>query len=80
VLLGRRRAINGGKMPDDKLSELEQRVDTLERRVAWVEEGYVEDDKRNRRARSMNMWLRITIYTMFLLVMVLVLVVFKIRF
>lgn len=67
-------------MPDDKLSELEQRVDALERRVALVEEGYVEDDKRSRRARSMNMWLRITMYTMFLLVMVLVLVVFKVRF
>ena len=56
-------------MPDDKLGELEQR-----------EEGYVEDDKRSRRARTMNMWLRITIYVMFLLLMVLFLVVFKVRF
>ena len=67
-------------MPDDKLSELEQRVDALERRVGLVEEGYVEDEKRNRRARKMNMWLRITIYVMFLLLMVLFLVVFKVRF
>jgi hypothetical protein len=67
-------------MPDDKLSELEQRVDALERRVGLVEEGYVEDDKRSRRARTMNMWLRITIYVMFLLLMVLFLVVFKVRF
>lgn len=67
-------------MPDEKLSELEQRVDALERRVGLVEEGYVEDDKRSRRARAMNMWLRITIYVMFLLLMVLFLVVFKVRF
>ncbi|MEE8640978.1 MAG: hypothetical protein V3T41_11270 [bacterium] len=67
-------------MPDNKLSELEQRIDVLERRVGLVEEGYVEDEKRNRRARKMNMWLRITIYVMFLLLMVLFLVVFKIRF
>jgi hypothetical protein len=67
-------------MPDDKLGELEQRVDALERRVGLVEEGYVEDDKRSRRARTMNMWLRITIYVMFLLLMVLFLVVFKVRF
>ena len=67
-------------MPDDKLSELEQRIDVLERRVGLVEEGYVEDEKRNRRARKMNMWLRITIYVMFLLLMVLFLVVFKVRF
>ncbi len=67
-------------MPDDKLSELEQRVDALDRRVGLVEEGYVEDEKRNRRARKMNMWLRITIYVMFLLLMVLFLVVFKVRF
>jgi hypothetical protein len=67
-------------MPDDKLGELEQRIDALERRVALVEEGYVEDDKRSRRARTMNMWLRITIYVMFLLLMVLFLVVFKVRF
>jgi hypothetical protein len=67
-------------MPDDKLNELEQRVDALERRVGLVEEGYVEDDKRSRRARAMNMWLRITIYVMFLLLMVLFLVVFKVRF
>ncbi len=67
-------------MPDDKLSELEQRVGALERRVGLVEEGYVEDEKRNRRARKMNMWLRITIYVMFLLLMVLFLVVFKVRF
>lgn len=67
-------------MPDDKLSELEHRVDALERRVGMVEEGYVEDEKRSRRARSMNMWLRITIYVMFLLLMVLFLVVFKVRF
>jgi hypothetical protein len=67
-------------MPDDKLSELEQRIDVLERRVGLVEEGYVEDERRNRRARKMNMWLRITIYVMFLLLMVLFLVVFKVRF
>lgn len=67
-------------MPDDKLIDLEQRVDALERRVGLVEEGYVEDEKRNRRARKMNMWLRITIYVMFLLLMVLFLVVFKVRF
>lgn len=67
-------------MPDDKLSEFEQRIDVLERRVGLVEEGYVEDEKRNRRARKMNMWLRITIYVMFLLLMVLFLVVFKVRF
>ena len=67
-------------MPDDKLSELEQRVDAVERRVGLVEEGYVEDEKRSRRARTMNMWLRITIYVMFLLLMVLFLVVFKVRF
>ena len=67
-------------MPDDKLSEFEERVDALERRVGLVEEGYVEDEKRNRRARKMNMWLRITIYVMFLLLMVLFLVVFKVRF
>jgi hypothetical protein len=67
-------------MPDNKLSEFEQRVDALERRVGLVEEGYVEDEKRNRRARKMNMWLRITIYVMFLLLMVLFLVVFKVRF
>jgi hypothetical protein len=67
-------------MPDDKLGEIEQRVDALERRVGLVEEGYVEDDKRSRRARTMNMWLRITIYVMFLLLMVLFLVVFKVRF
>jgi hypothetical protein len=66
-------------MPD-KLSELEQRVDALERRVGQVEEGYVADDRKNRRARSMNMWLRITIYVLFLLLMVLFLVVFKVRF
>ena len=67
-------------MPDNKLSELEHRIDVLERRVGLVEEGYVEDEKRNRRARKMNMWLRITIYVMFLLLMVLFLVVFKVRF
>jgi hypothetical protein len=67
-------------MPDDKLIELEQRVDALDRRVGLVEEGYVEDEKRSRRARAMNMWLRITIYVMFLLLMVLFLVVFKVRF
>lgn len=67
-------------MPDNNLSELEQRIDALERRVGLVEEGYVEDEKRNRRARKMNMWLRITIYVMFLLLMVLFLVVFKVRF
>ncbi len=67
-------------MADDKLAELEQRVDGLERRVKLVEEGYVDDERRNRRARTMNMWLRITIYVMFLLLMVLFLVVFKVRF
>jgi hypothetical protein len=67
-------------MPDDKLSDLERRVDALERRVGLVEEGYVEDDKRSRRARAMNMWLRITMYVTFILVMVFVLVIFKVRF
>ncbi|HUV87979.1 MAG TPA: hypothetical protein VMX79_12820 [bacterium] len=67
-------------MPDDKSNELEQRLDALERRVQMVEEGYVEDERRSRRARTMNMWLRITIYVMFLLLMVLFLVVFKVRF
>jgi hypothetical protein len=67
-------------MPDDKSDELEQRLDALERRVQMVEEGYVEDERRGRRARTMNMWLRITIYVMFLLLMVLFLVVFKVRF
>lgn len=67
-------------MPDDKSNELEQRLDALERRVQMVEEGYVEDERRSRRARAMNMWLRITIYVMFLLLMVLFLVVFKVRF
>ncbi len=67
-------------MPEEKINELERRVDALERRVELVEEGYVEDDKRSRRARAMNMWLRITIYAMFLLLMVLFLVVFRVRF
>lgn len=67
-------------MADDKFDELEQRLDALERRVKLVEDGYVEDERRSRRARSMNMWLRITIYAMFLLLMVLFLVVFKVRF
>lgn len=67
-------------MADDKFDELEQRLDALERRVKLVEDGYVEDERRSRRARAMNMWLRITIYAMFLLLMVLFLVVFKVRF
>jgi tetrahydromethanopterin S-methyltransferase subunit G len=67
-------------MPEDKLSELEQRLGALERRVDLVEKGYVEDDRRGRRARAVNMWLRIAIYVMFLLLMVLFLVIFKVRF
>jgi tetrahydromethanopterin S-methyltransferase subunit G len=67
-------------MPEDRWSELEQRLDALERRVGLVEEGYVEDDRRGRRARALNMWLRIAIYVMFLLLMVLFLVIFKVRF
>ena len=67
-------------MPEDRLSELERRLDALERRVGLVEEGYVDDGRRGRRARSFNMWLRIAIYVMFLLLMVLFLVVFKVRF
>jgi len=67
-------------MPEDKLSELERRVEAVERRVDLVEEGYVADERRGRRTRSFNMWLRIAIYVMFLLLMVLFLVVFKVRF
>jgi len=67
-------------MPEDRLSELERRLDALERRVGLVEEGYVDDGRRGRRARALNMWLRIAIYVMFLLLMVLFLVVFKVRF
>lgn len=67
-------------MPEDKLSELEHRLDALEKRVDVVEQGYVEDDRRGRRARAFNMWLRIAIYVMFLLLMVLFLVIFKVRF
>jgi hypothetical protein len=67
-------------MPEDKLDELERRVDALERRVKLVEDGYVEDERRSRRARAMNMWLRITIYVMFIALMVLFVVVFRVRF
>jgi hypothetical protein len=67
-------------MADDRLDELEQRVDALERRMKLAEDGFVEDERRSRRARAMNMWLRITVYVMFLLLMVLFLVVFKVRF
>jgi type VI protein secretion system component VasF len=67
-------------MPEDKLSDLERRVDTLEQRLAMVEDGYAVDDRKNRRARAMNMWLRIAVYVMFLLLMVLFLVVFKGKF
>ncbi|MGD8719339.1 MAG: hypothetical protein PVH29_11020 [Candidatus Zixiibacteriota bacterium] len=67
-------------MPEDKLNDLERRVDALEQRVAMVEDGYTVDDRKNRRARAMNMWLRIAVYVMFLLLMVLFLVVFKGRF
>jgi len=67
-------------MAEDKLDELERRVDALERRVELVEDGYVEDERRSRRARAMNMWLRITIYVMLVVLMVLFVVVFKVRF
>ena len=67
-------------MPEDKWDELERRVDALESRVVMLEEGYVEDERRSRRARAMNMWLRIAVYVMFLLLMVLFLVVFRVRF
>jgi type VI protein secretion system component VasF len=67
-------------MADDRLDELEQRVDALERRMKLAEDGFVADERRSRRARAMNMWLRITVYVMFLLLMVLFLVVFKVRF
>jgi hypothetical protein len=67
-------------VPEDKWDELERRVDVLERRVDLVEEGYAGDEKRSRRARAMNMWLRIAIYVVFLLLMVLFLVVFRVRF
>lgn len=67
-------------MPEEKLNELEQRLEALERRVGAVEEGYVQDHGRDRRARAVNMWLRIAIYVMFLLLMVLFLVIFKVRF
>ncbi len=67
-------------MPEDKLDELERRVDALERRVKLVEDGYVEDERRGRRARAINTGLRITFYVMFLLLMVLFFVVFRVRF
>ena len=67
-------------MPEDKLDELERRVDALERRVKLVEEGYVEDERRSRRARAVNMGLRVAVYVMFLLLMVLLFAVFRVRF
>jgi hypothetical protein len=67
-------------MPVDKTNELERRVEALERRLDLVEEGYVDDERRRRRARSLNMWLRLAVYVSFLLLMVLFLVVLKVRF
>jgi hypothetical protein len=67
-------------MPEDKTSELERRVEALERRIDLVEEGYADGERRGRRTRSLNMWLRLAVYVSFLLLMVLFLVVLKVRF
>jgi len=67
-------------MAEELIREVERRLEALEKRVALVEEGYVADEKRSRRARAVNMWLRLVVYVMFLLLMVLFLCVFKVRF
>jgi len=65
---------------DKRLDELERRVEQLERRQAMVEAGYTDDTRHSKRARSVNMWLRIAVYVSFLLLLVLFLVIFKVRF
>ncbi len=66
-------------MTEDKMATVEERLDALERRLELLEGGYVADERRGRRARALNMWLRIAIYTTFLLLMVLFLFVFKFK-
>jgi hypothetical protein len=67
-------------MNDEQLESLERRVEHLERRLELLEQGEETEGRHNRRARSMNMWLRIGVYVSFVLLMVLFLVVFKVRF
>ncbi|UCH77348.1 MAG: hypothetical protein JSU81_06295 [Candidatus Coatesbacteria bacterium] len=67
-------------MNEELAREVERRLEALEKRMALVEEGYAADEKRNRRVRAVNMWLRLAVYVMFLLLMVLFLCVFKVRF
>lgn len=67
-------------MADQRLEELETRVEHLERRLDLLEQGEEAEGRHNRRARSMNMWLRIGVYVSFILLLVLFLVIFKVRF
>jgi len=67
-------------MSDERLESLERRVEHLERRLDLMEQGEESETRSNRRARSMNMWLRIGVYISFILLLVLFLVVFKVRF
>jgi hypothetical protein len=67
-------------MSDDGLKDLEQRVEHLERRLELLEGGYTADERAGKRARAVNMWLRIAVYASFLLLLVLFLVIFKVRF
>jgi len=67
-------------MTADRLDDIERRLELLERRFELVEQGAVTDERTGRRVRTLNMWLRIALYASFLLLLVLFLVVFKLRF
>jgi hypothetical protein len=65
---------------EERIDAIERRLDALERRLELFEETGATDERRNRRARAVNMWLRIAVYVSFLLLMVLFLFILKVRF
>lgn len=58
-------------MDDDRVRELEVRVAELERRVEELEADYAAEETRARRARALNVWLRIGVYVTALALMLL---------
>ena len=64
-------------MDDSKYDDLEARLAALERKMALLEEESASDERRNRRTRALNMWLRIALYATALILMVFFLWIFK---
>ncbi len=67
-------------MDETKYEELEARLATVERRLDLLEGDYAGEEKRSRRTRTFNMWLRIAVYVTALLLMIFFLFLFRGRF